>query len=264
MDADPSASANASPGRRTAATVCIVAAVLAVTAPGLASGGTDTPSIRPGTGTNACTLGFLFRSENNSTWYASTAGHCVETGQEIYVWPDGPVIGDVVARRNDGYDDWALIRVPESSEKHLDPSMRYWTGPGQPDGHGVRSPDRVCHYGTGDLYKWTERTRHRCGKIQGFHTQDGITVAEFRSRTWPGDSGSPVIHYASGEAIGILTKGWPGYFSKAIEVCSMQQRFAAHGYNLTLGTAPYDPPPADPTVPGPTVSLEGRPASACL
>lgn len=252
-------------GRRTAVTVCIVAAVLAVAGPSLASGEGDTPAIRPGTDTNACTLGFLFQSENNSTWYASTAGHCVETGQEIYVWPDGPVIGEVVARRDDGDNDWALIRVPEGSEKHLDPSVRHWTGPSQPpNDRGVRPPDRVCFYGYGDLYKLAETTRHRCGKIQGFRARDGVTLVDFRSRGWAGDSGSPVIHYESGEAVGMVLAGWPAYNSIAIDVCSLSERFAAHGYNMTLATAPYDPQPADPTVPGPTVSLEGRPASPCL
>lgn len=219
---------------------------------GAGAGDTTGPIIQPGAPTRACTLGFLFRSPTNGTWYATTAGHCIF--DDVVRHKDGSLIGPVVASRNDGDDDWALVEVAEEALPRLRPGVAHWTGPsGLPVPDEVRTDDVVCHYGWPDIVKLVEDLRHRCGKLQSYYAEDGVTGFKFRARVNFGDSGSPVVHYMTGQALGMAIRGLFGTWAAAIDVCSLLERFADHGYDLTLATAPYDPPPPDLTLPVPTV-----------
>lgn len=212
----------------------------------------DGPVIQPGAPTRTCTLGFLFRSPTNGSWYATTAGHCIF--DDVVRHQDGGLIGPVVATQTDGDDDWALVRVVDEAVARVRAEVVHWTGPsGPPVPHDIRTNDVVCHYGWPDVMKFVEDLRHRCGMLQAYRHMDGVTGFVFRGRLNFGDSGSPVLHYRTGQAMGMVLAGWPGYNGVAIDVCSLLERFADHGYNLTLATAAYNPPPQDLTLPAPTV-----------
>lgn len=211
-------------------------------------------TVRPGAQLDpGCTVGLLF--EGDGTQYASTAGHCVELiGKTPRLRGASEPFGEVVAWRYAGeaVEDWALIRIYDNVS--ATPSVRHWAGPTPPTAlTDVDRDDVVCHYGWGQGYERTEATRHRCGRMAYTQRYRNVTGYKFRGRSETGDSGSPVIHYATGQPIGLLTRGKPPYDAGGIDVCSLLDRFAAHGYDLTVATAPYDPPPKDPTVPAPTV-----------
>lgn len=188
--------------------------------------------------------------------YGSTAGHCVGNweGEEVRLYDSEDPFGEVVAYRYErGYlEDWALIRIYDNVSATT--TVRHWTGPTQPTNLAQADRDDiVCHYGWGGIYRPSDTTRHRCGQLAYTERGRNVTAYTFRGRVASGDSGSPVIHYATGQPVGIVTRGKNTYDASGPDICSLLDRFAEHGYNLSVATAPYDPPPADPTVPAPTV-----------
>lgn len=203
------------------------------------------------------TLGFFFRDRTDDTLYASTAGHAVDyVGQQIVLWkPWEFPVGTVVAFHDvpgEAPEDWALIRIDNPENASV--SVAHWSGPsGLPEPGMIQPDDILCHYGWGDFFRHHEMTQPRCGTLAYFRTHNGIDTFRMRGTAWAGDSGSPVIHYETGQAVGLLVRGeitfhlWGG-----MDICEMMERFSAHGFDLELATALYSPPPPDPTIPVPS------------
>lgn len=216
----------------------------------------------------SCTLGFLYRNATGA-WFGSTAGHCVDhVGQPVYLGPldqfffqqrKHPRIGTVVAYRDDppngdeGRLDWALIELDPPEGVRIEPQLRHWTGPtgvfrGQDLPH---YQDRVCYYGWGQAYKEHDATRSRCGRFNGFLQGGDRVVADFRGFVDSGDSGMPIIHYPSGQALAMVLSGLYYPMNSGVTVCSFLHMTADAGYDLSLATAGYDPPRPWPTVADP-------------
>ncbi len=210
------------------------------------------------------TLGFLFLSlsdtypDGEPVIFASKAGHGsgTDVGEVLSLW-NGPEVGVVVAQQYAaGNDDWALIRVFDESRQYVEFSIRYWTGPtGMPVPGEIELDDVVCQYGYGQGFDTHETTRPRCYRLTSARYQSPSEIGKvgyFPKILAPGDSGSPIFHYETGQALGInLGIKLGTQEGHAIDVCSLIQRFADHGYDVELATAPYDPPMERPTAPAP-------------
>lgn len=210
---------------------------------------------------SSCTMGFLFRSRTNGTLYGSTAGHCIwnqSSGQGV--WQGTPRdrtrrIGTLVAATDRVEADWALIRLHDDVLADVTPSVRHWTGPtGLPSDAVIDQDEVTCQYGWGFVYRHREATRHRCGRFdewEVYRVRSDVTWFSWEARTWGGDSGSPVIHYETGRALGldIFTTTFARRDNHGITVCGIITDARSFGYDLELVTASYDPPPADLALP---------------
>ncbi len=208
------------------------------------------------------TLGFLFQSTSQSNpegvpiIYASSHGHGTmpEVGEPVHLW-NGPLVGEVVAKRYERGDDWALIEIAPDSHEYVDYSVRYWTGPtGVADPEDIRLDDTLCHYGAGTGWSLHAETKPRCGQLNGArYVEKGLGKFESYPMTASsGDSGSPMIHHETGQALGILLSVEPVQnIVNSIDICTLIQRFSDHGFDVELATADYDPPEAKPVPPNP-------------
>lgn len=209
---------------------------------------------RPQGGT--CTLAFVLDSWTNDTRYALTAGHCVESdglGEPAYMedeegtrlsnWPE---IGRAVAFRDDEIRDWGLIRLrTEDANITADPSVLHWTGPtGGLDAGTPQEGDTICYFGQGTEELANPFPRERCGDFSHF---DANRWFRFWGPTDPGDSGAPVIDYATGQALGLNVEGLGPYGpppgNGGDTICPILDDLASRGWSLRLATAAYDPPP---------------------
>jgi hypothetical protein len=211
-------------------------------------------AIQPGAKIVRGTLGFFFYSLDEANEhgqpliYAVTHGHGSmenQTGSPV-VLADGRIpIGVVVAQEKDHYNDWSLIQIDEAYRNHVSTAVRGWTGPtSTPQAGDHQNGDTLCLIGYGtdradDLYD-----HRRCGELQDTYTRSNVTGFRYTAMTWRGDSGSPILHYETGQALGIHLGRHTDGFARAIDTCSLLTRFAEHGYHLVLATAPYDPPRA--------------------
>lgn len=216
--------------------------------------------IRPGSEmTSIGTLGFVLRNATNETLYMLTAGHAVEHGEMIKVWAEdgeyrsGEVkVGPVVDRRYEEGHDWALVEIVDQARERVDPRVRHWAGPTKVASNAtVEFNDTVCHYGHGGAYSLSEETRHRCGRLDGFNQSYNFV---FWGEHSGGDSGSPVVHYDTGAAIGLLEGAFPPGpwgLGGGVTVCHLLDDVHRAGYDVALVTPAWDPPPADPAPPMP-------------
>lgn len=209
---------------------------------------------------NGCTLGFIFEGTDSEALYGSTAGHCVTDATNLTVATNNREhIGRIVAYRVQDDEDWALIRFHRDVLPYVRSDVIHWTGPMAPiDGDAIETEDVVCHYG-GSIYHGIFMAA-RCGRHATFfrYTEDGETLDWFMmyGKAWGGDSGSPVIHYESGQAIGMLLGGLYspyGVFS-GMTVCGIVNSAAQAGYDIQLVTAAYAPPAPEPSAPGPATA----------
>lgn len=221
-----------------------------------------------------CTVGFILTDASNSTVYALTAGHCLRWAEEVVhdvnlrfvppYWqpnwdlddvlpwtPYNATYGGVVEyweawNQNDRPDefDWGLVRIHPNLRARVSPSMVHWTGP-----TGVAAPGTVeagadvCYFGQAGASP--PPMRDRCGHFvaedvtltgprEGWYTMQAPVG-------WDGDSGSPVLDYRTGGALGIITHGAGSVFWGPT-LDAILDRAALAGYDLRLATAPYDPP----------------------
>lgn len=209
-----------------------------------------------------CTLGFIFQSTTNDTLYGTTAGHCVDGAtSHIVSNRNHHTIGRIVAWRYFDGQDWALIRFDSEVVDRVRPDVLRWTGPVGPlDGEVIETEDVVCHYG-GSIYHGIFMA-DRCGRHSSFirYTDAGVAVDWFNmyGMSWGGDSGSPVLHYKTGQAIGMINGGLGGPYDYkgGMTVCGIVNAASQAGYDLKLATAPYAPPPQAPSIPGPATVTE--------
>lgn len=218
-------------------------------------------AVAPGAPANGCTLTAILRDATNQTLYGLGAGHCFPQGVGTVVWTaeysvgllyrNAFDIGEVVA--TNASVDWALIRLYDEVRAKITPTIRHWTGPSGLDVAEVAADgDTVCIYGNGDAFRSAEATRHRCGSFWFYGSPDGSGYGRGVTTSlpgWQGDSGSPIIHYASGRLLAMLNTGANGVVSVGPTACGLLWSVRLAGYDLAYVAAPYAPPPADAAVP---------------
>jgi hypothetical protein len=208
----------------------------------LLPGRADAASIQPGdemiSGDVQCTLGFVVTSPTDT--YFLTAAHCVKVPAEVKL-ADGTVFGDAVAEGNSldvppTLDDWALISVRPHMVSSVSPAVR---GGGVPSGVVMAGEtgggDLIKHSGYGVPWWVTPTTREQRYGVLVSQTQE--TWASIGPDTF-GDSGGPVVHVASGKALGLVSRGCIGVCTSlgpTIEDILIET--AAVGYPVTLRTS---------------------------
>jgi hypothetical protein len=177
--------------------------------------------LRPGSPIGWCTYNFLWVDEDGEaddgvpTYYIGTAAHCVEDVDERLPLAGAGEIGSVAFTSFnetfqdeygvDGAVDFALIRLDEGWNLKAHPRMMNKAGPtGYATAADVAMGDELQHHGYGMVFGDVEPLRDRPGYLVSF---DRDYCSE--SVVWWGDSGSPVLHAATGKAIGIVSRaGW--------------------------------------------------------
>lgn len=197
------------------------------------------PGAKINTPIGGCTLNFVFKDEAGIS-YVGTAGHCADVGHRIRSG-NGTEFGTVVFSE-DAYpaNDFALIRIDEEDVHLVSPAMRYWGGP-----TGMFMPadgergDTVLAYGYGMGYGSSEPTRRRIGSLTT------ITPTRYQAalNCIFGDSGGPVVHGPTGQALGVIdVLALPGTGGMMMEFAVRQAEWVLQ-LDLTLQTAPLEPFP---------------------
>lgn len=163
--------------------------------------------IRPGAwmiSPAGCTLNFVFGSRGS--YHIGTAGHCTEVGDKVTIIAAPGVlmnIGKTVKSVDGGVgNDFALIRIYSSMQRHVRPSMAYFGGPtasGSP-----QFGDLVEHAGHGLVVGTGGTPRAGVVVYRGKGEGSGSDAFAWDGAASPGDSGSPV-RLADGKAAGDLT-----------------------------------------------------------
>lgn len=183
-----------------------------------------------------CTLNFVFRDAVGRL-NIGTAGHCVSGVGDRVATPEGE-FGTVVFRVLRGNDDFALIRIDPSAYGDVNPEMRAWGGPtGFTTANTTGIGDALLQYGYGMVYSTTAPTRGRGGVLyndnaQSYHAE---VPAIF------GDSGGPVIHAATGRAMGIVAN-IGGHLLNGPTVQRAIELLADANIDVQLVLGAYDPP----------------------
>jgi hypothetical protein len=155
-----------------------------------------------------CTLGFAVTGGDNS--YFMTAAHCVDNVGDDVVLDDGTVFADVVARGAAGElpetaDDWSLMQVRSEYEPLVRGTVRGVAG--TPTGYTTANEAAL-----GDLVRFSGYgipwfidpilRENRYGIIVSndaeIYTAIGLDTQ--------GDSGGPILHQASGQALGLVSR----------------------------------------------------------
>lgn len=204
----------------------------------------DAASIQPGdfmsSGGKSCTLGFVATSGADT--FFLTAAHCVEPNAPVEL-ADRTILGDAVAEGDATTEipatsaDWALVRVRPHLVANVVGAVRGTAG--TPSGVALEGEtglgDLIKHSGYGLGFDMIDVTREqRYGVL--VDQSDG-EWASIGSDIF-GDSGGPVIHVASGRALGLVSRlciGTCTSLGPTIE--GIFQQAADAGYQLTLRTA---------------------------
>lgn len=174
----------------------------------VAWGALDEAVIRPGAAMDGgCTFNWLF-TDRNGTAYIGTAAHCTNLLERIRERDTQTMVGTVVFDSDDteGADpqvDFSLIQLDDNAVELAHPAMFGWEAPtGVADPGSLMIGDAVAFYGHGTYLGDQEETRARAGVLME------VSDREYRSNmpaVW-GDSGSPVVHFQTGEALGIISR----------------------------------------------------------
>jgi len=216
-------------------TSVILALLLAI--PAVSAGEPDANTfLQPGTEVitpvGGCTLNFVFKDATNT--YIGTAGHCADgpggrvstTGHGAW----GTVVVDI-----DGATDFALIRVDAAKVSAVRSAVQHWGGPtGVVTASETATGDVLAIYGYGIGFSVNENTRPK----QGVLISDSST--QYVADTWAvnGDSGGPVLHKATGKALGVISSyNLPVSTDVGPTIPAIQAALAARGYNVVLQTA---------------------------
>jgi len=181
---------------------CSVIVVAALASPH-GAGAADVP-IQPGAQVSSsvglCTLNFVFR--DGTKRYVGTAGHCVERVGDRVTATGAGAFGTVAFRTEAGTDDFALIEIDGDKLSLVSATVR---GIGLPTGY-TRSTEtalgdviQLSGYGIG--FSLLAQTRTRTGLLAA--DNDRRFFAEIPAVF--GDSGGPVVHQASGKALGVVS-----------------------------------------------------------
>ena len=234
------------------ALVVMLSAAMLVAGAGGADGSPAPAPIQPGAAIGSgfgCTLNFVFRDDAERL-YIGTAGHCTaEVGQEVSLYEDGSIVGEVVFRHIDYRDpfedpmhngpawihyvaedpDFALIAVDRERYDDVSPAVRGWGGPtGVADPSETAVGDLVYVYGQGAGMRQRGQ-QARAGSLLG-HDEH---MFEFAMPISGGDSGSPVIHAATGMALGHVHG-----FHNGPPLTRALEALAAAGFDVELVTGP--------------------------
>lgn len=218
----------------------VVATLVLVALPVVAAGEPDANAfLQPGTQVDTpvgqCTLNFVFKDATST--YLGTAGHCAEgTGGRVST-PGHGAWGTIVMDDDDV--DFALIRVDAAKVAVVRAAVQHWGGPtGIITAAQTSAGDLLAEYGYGIGFSANENTRAK----QGVLLQDSNT--QYIADTWAvnGDSGGPVLHKATGKALGIISSynffEVPQSTDIGPTLPAIQAALAARGYNVVLQTAP--------------------------
>lgn len=168
----------------------------------------DEAIVRPGAPMqNGCVFNWLF-TDADGTAFVGTAAHCTSLHERVRERESESVVGTVVfdSDETQGADprlDFSLIRFDPGFEQQAHPAMLGFDGPS-----GVVSPgdvavgDQVGFHGHGQYLGEQDETRDRMGVVME------VTEQEYRANmpAVEGDSGSPVLHVESGQALGIVSR----------------------------------------------------------
>lgn len=171
----------------------------------VAWGDAASATLRPGASLGGyCTFNWLFSAPTGAA-YIGTAAHCTELGERVALG-GGDEVGSVVfdSDTSQGADtalDFSLIRLDETAVPEAHPQMLGFDGP-----TGVSATpaagDLVALHGYGTVFGDQDETRGRMGALMA------IDEKEYRANmpaVW-GDSGAPILHVATGEALGIVSR----------------------------------------------------------
>lgn len=171
-------------------------------------GSLDDALIRPGAPIqNGCVVNWLFTDVEGNA-YIGTAAHCTQLLERVRERDTETMIGTVVFDSDDTEDadaslDFSLIQLDNESVALAHPAMHGWDGPtGVAEPDALMAGDRLAFYGHGDYLGEQEPTRARMGLLLE------SSETEYRAdmpAVW-GDSGSPVVHFDTGEALGIISR----------------------------------------------------------
>ena len=185
----------------------------------------------------ACTLNFIYDGSGGP--YAGTAAHCVTSvGQQTFD-EDGLLIGTVAAIGDEGATetDWALIRIDSGAVSRVSPAVK--GHPGFPT--GVTAPgetatgDSVVGSGYGLGFQFTNVTREQRPAVLTYDDNELYTVL---GAMIFGDSGGPVVHGPTGQALGIVSRLCIGVCEEeGPTVQGIIAKAAAKGITISLRTA---------------------------
>jgi hypothetical protein len=197
-------------------------------------------TIQPGdemiSSVGGCTLGFA--ATGGTSTYFMTAAHCVERVGANIELGDGTVFGDVavIGNADNTATDWALIKVRSAYVPVVRGTVRGL--PGTPSGYTTAGEtalgDTLRFSGYGIPWFLAAQTReNRYGVVV---SDDAETYTAIGLDT-NGDSGGPIIHEASGQAYGLVSRLCIGpCTSEGPTVQGIRAKAAAKGYSITLKT----------------------------
>lgn len=183
--------------------VLSAAAVLLLALPAAApAAGTLQPGSYVDNGESACTLGFLFKGG-----YFSTAAHCFGSGDAVFD-SDGDRFGTVtvVGDEDTTERDYEFIRIDTEDLGRVSPAVK--GHPSYPRGGFTTSSQTavgslVQLSGYGQPFSLLGVTREqRRGVLSGDDSELFVAVAPLIF----GDSGGPVVHVATGRALGLVSR----------------------------------------------------------
>jgi hypothetical protein len=193
-------------------TLPLAAALFAVAAlPALPShsAGILQPGAFMASGGAGCTMNFVYDGLGAQAGkvFIGTAAHCVTAvGDDVEDF-DGEVWGDVayIGSADTTADDFALIQVRSGDLGRISPAVKGY--PSYPTGYTVTGEavlgDWIQLSGYGIGYDLTPTTRE---KRQAVWTYDDAEVWNVIGPLINGDSGGPLIHQATGKALGIESR----------------------------------------------------------
>lgn len=202
-------------------------------------GGLEAP-IRPGAPIGWCTYNFLFHVPGNDTYYVGTAAHCTDgPGQRMPLAGFREEIGTVVYDSDNATEgphaDFSLVLLDDGLNLEANPAMMNRDGPtGYTRAEQVEMWDVLEHHGYGMVFGEVEPARDRVGFFSGWSGGAGHDFCS-ESPIWWGDSGSPVLHQATGTAFGIVSRaGWtaclPAAQNVGATVAYILEELARHGW----------------------------------
>ncbi len=220
-----------------------IAAVLLFIFVGMGPASVDANNpIRPGDLINGvCTMAFIFDGQEHLSGkvYAISAAHCFSRVGQSVSTGGHPNFGTVVYMGNDANTrtDFALIEIKSSAHGSVVASVS--GHPQYPTGVTsfleTRTGDLLQFSGWGTSFSFTPLTReNRVGVL----TTDNVNEFYLAGPLDFGDSGGPIVHIATGKALGIESRvGVPFGSDTGPTIEGILNRLDAAGYPLVIRTA---------------------------
>lgn len=206
---------------------------------------------------STCTVAFVLRDATGGLYFV-TAGHCLSPKGVVFSAKaslnglgvtQGPKIGQVlVVQRNASTGDWGLVKILPEIFPRTSGQTLYWTGPtGIAKVAKVERLSTSCFYG-GTVAAAVSGMQARCGRYTGQSNLGGPVILSFTGLAAWGDSGSPVLDYASGRALGVIISLGASGSGGPVQATGLdyilERTRSVWGLDLSLVTADYRPPPS--------------------